>query len=210
MKKVFGALASRAGRVNWVAHECGLAYEHVHVPVGVPAEEKPTEFLMINPAGTMPVYQDGDYTLKESWAIDLYLARKYQPSLMGSTIEEEGLVYQWTFFTANDLEVAALATINNSGFDKDHPLDEEKFAEGKKRFYNLLATVDSALEGKEYLVGNTFTLADLHVACMIAFPVVSSIPRDEYKNISAWLKRCTDRPAYDKFLPEEMLSMVKG
>lgn len=209
MKKIYGTLLSRAGRANWVAHECGLEYEQVHVPVGVPADEKPAEFIAINPAGTMPVYQDGDYILKESWAIDLYMARKYQPSLMGSNIEEEGKVYQWTFFAATDLESAVFATVMNSGYDEAHPLDEEKFSDGKKRFLNVLASVDSALEGREYLVGDTFTLADLHIACLIAFPVMSSIPRDDYKNIDAWLQKCTSRPAFDKSLPEEMLPMVR-
>lgn len=210
MKKIYGALLSRAGRTNWVAHECGLEFEQVHVPTGVPVEEKPADFIAIHPAGTMPVYQDDDFVMTESWAIDLYLARKYQPDLMGKDLEEEGKVYQWTLFAATDLERAALDCINNSGYDERHPLDEEKFAEGKKRFIEVLATIDKALQDREYLVGNTFTLADLHVACMIAFPVVSSIPRNDYKNIESWLQKCLDRPAFAKSLPPEILPMVRS
>jgi glutathione S-transferase len=67
MKKIYGALLSRAGRTNWVAHECGLEFEQVHVPTGVPAEEKPADFMTINPAGTMPVYQDLRRGRKNSW-----------------------------------------------------------------------------------------------------------------------------------------------
>ena len=210
MKKIYGALLSRAGRTNWAAHECGVDVEQVHVSTRVSVEEKPADFIAIHPAGTMPVYQDDEFFMTESWAIGLYLARKYQPDLMGADLEEEGKVYQWTLFAATDLEKAAHECINNSGFDEAHPLDEEKFGEAKKRFRNVLATVDHALQGREYLVGNTFTLADLHVACMIAFPVLSSIPRDGYKNIEPWLQKCIRRPAFAKSLPPEILPMVQG
>lgn len=208
--KIFGALLSRAGRTNWAAHECGVDVEQVHVATGVPVEEKPADFIAIHPAGTMPVYQDDEFVMTESWAIDLYLARKYQPDLMGADLEEEGQVYQWTLFAATDLEKAAHECINNSGFDEAHPLDEQKFEEGKKRFRNALATVDDALQGREYLVGNTFTLADLHVVCLIAFPVLSSIPRDDYKNLEPWLQKCIRRPAFARSLPPEILPMVLG
>jgi len=209
MKKIYGALLSRTGRTNWVAHECGLEFEQVHVPTGVPAEEKPADFMAINPAGTMPVYQDGDFVLKESWAIDLYLARKYQPNLMGKDLEEEGKVYQWTIFAVSDLEHAARTCVNHSGFDERRPFNEVEFAKAKEQFLNGLAIVNNALEGREYLVGNTFTLADLHIACLVTFPVVSSFPRDDYKNITPWLQKCTGRPAFAKSLPPEFLAKLQ-
>ncbi len=210
MKKIYGALLSRAGRTNWAAHECGVGVEHIHVATGLPAEEKPADFIAINPAGTMPVYQEGEFVMTESWAIDLYLARKYRPGLMGADLEEEGKVYQWTLFAATDLEKAAHECLNNSGFDEAHPLDSEKFKDASNGFRRMLARVDEALQGREYLVGNRFTLADLHVACLIAFPVLSSIPRDDFKNIEPWLQRCTRRPAFARSLPPELLLMVQG
>lgn len=208
--KIYGALLSRAGRTNWTAHECGVDVEQVHVATRVPVTEKPADFIAIHSAGTMPVFQDDEFVMTESWAIDLYLARKYQPDLMGSDLEEEGKVYQWTLYAATDLEKAAHECINNSGFDEAHPLDEEKFEEAEKRFRHVLATVDHALQGREYLVGNTFTLADLHVACLIAFPVLSSIPRDDYENIEPWLQKCIRRPAFARSLPPEILPLVQG
>lgn len=209
MKKIYGALLSRAGRSHWAASECGVPVEHVHVATRVPAEEKPADFIAINPAGTMPVYQDGEFVMTESWAINLYLARKYRPGLMGADLEDEGKVYQWTLFAATDLEKAAHECLNNSGFDAEHPLDEEKLEAAKTRFRQMLATVDKALAGREYLVGSTFTLADLHVACLIAFPVLSSIPRDDFENIEPWLQKCMRRPAFARSLPPELLPMVQ-
>jgi glutathione S-transferase len=165
--------------------------------------------MAINPAGTMPVYQDGDFVLKESWAINLYLARKYQPNLMGKDLEEEGKVYQWTIFAVADLEHAAVTCLNHSGFDEYHPFDAGGLSKGKERFLDGLAIVNTALEGREYLVGDTFTLADLHIACLITFPVVSSFPRDDYINITPWLQKCTGRPAFAKSLPPEFLAKLQ-
>lgn len=203
-RKIYGKLITRAGRCNWAAHECGIDFEQIDVAF----DNKPAELLAVNPAGTTPTYVDGDFCMTESFAIGLYLARKYQPELMGENLEEEGKVYQWTLFAATDLEKAAMELINNSGFDADHPLDAEKFAAGRVKFEGLLAKVDRALAGRDYLVGQHFTLADLHVACLIAFPVVSSVDRSAYANVQRWLKSCTSRPAFSKSLPPEMLAMV--
>lgn len=203
-KIIYGKLITRAGRSNWAAHECGIDFEQVDVAF----DNKPAALLAANPAGTTPAYVDGDFCMTESFAIGLYLARKYCPQLLGASVEEEGKVYQWTLFAATDLEKAAQELINNSGIDPSHPLDAEKFAAGRVKFEKLLARINSELEGRDYLVGTQFTLADLHVACLIAFPVLCSVDRSAYPNLQRWIKSCTSRPAFSKSLPPEMLAMV--
>ena len=203
-KKIYGKLITRAGRSNWAAHECGVDFEQIDVAF----DNKPAELLAANPAGTTPAYVDGDFCMTESFAIGLYLARKYRPQLMGENLEEGAKVYQWTLFAATDLEKAVQEMLNNSGIDASHPLDTEKFAAGRVKFEKLLARINSELEGRDYLVGEHFTLADLNVACLIAFPVVCSVDRSAYANVQRWLKSCTSRPAFSKSLPAEMLAMV--
>ena len=203
-KRIYGKLISRAGRANWAAHECGIDFEQVNVEHMAPIEQRPAELLAVNPAGTIPTYADGDFCMTESFAIGLYLARKYKPALMGSGYEEEGKVYQWTLFAATDLEKAALELINNSGFDADHPLDAGKYAAGLKKYQKILGYLNRELEGRDFLVGNGFTLADLHVACLVAFPVVSAVDRSACKNVERWLQACRARPAFLKSLPAGM------
>ena len=176
-KQIYGQLLSRAGRANWAAHECGIDFEHVDVPTGASIEQKPAKLVAVNPAGTIPTFVDGDFAMTESFAIGLYVARKYKPALMGDSLEEEGKVYQWTLFAATDLEKAALEMINNSGYDAGHPLDAEKLQAGREKIGRILAKLNRELEGRDYLVGSHFTLADLNVACLIAFPVVASVDR---------------------------------
>jgi glutathione S-transferase len=209
-KQIYGQLLSRAGRTNWAAHECGIEFEQVDVAVGAPIAQKPARLIAVNPAGTIPTYVDGDFAMTESFAIGLYLARKYKPALMGDSLDEEGKVYQWTLFAATDLEKAALEMINNSGYDAQHPLDDEKLQAAREKLDKILAKLNSELEGRDHLVGSHFTLADLNVACLIAFPVVSSMDRSAHGNVERWLQRCVVRPAFAKSLPPEMVGMVQA
>ncbi len=209
-KKIYGQLLSRAGRTCWAAHECGLDFEQVDVPVGAPIERKPAELIAVNPAGTIPTYVDGDFVMTESFAIGLYLARKYRPQLMGDSLEEEGKVYQWTLFAATDLEKAALEIINNSGFDAGHPLDAPKLQAGQAKLQKILAKLNGELAGRDYLVGSHFTLADLNVACLIAFPVVASLDRSACGNVEGWLQRCVARPAFAQSLPPELVGVIRA
>src|SRR5438270_12862372 len=72
--KIYGSAMSRAARVMWCAKELGLSFEHIDVAWD--SLKKP-EFLAVNPNGKVPGFQDGNVTLFESLAINLYLAKKY-------------------------------------------------------------------------------------------------------------------------------------
>lgn len=206
-KKIYGPLFSRAGRTNWAAHECGIDFEQVDFSLKAPVDQRPAELIAVNPAGSSPTYVDGGFAMTESFAIGLYLARKFKPALLGDNPEDEGKVYQWTLFAATDLEKAAMEMINNSGYDADHPLDAEQFAAGRKKYEKLLEKINRALEGRDYLVGSHFTLADLHVACLVSFPVVATVDRSAYGNVQRWLQACRARPAFVKSLPPGLAPM---
>ena len=62
-------------RSLWALEELGIPYEHV--PTDFASDAKKPDFLAINPNGRVPALVDGDVTLFESMAINLYLARKY-------------------------------------------------------------------------------------------------------------------------------------
>src|SRR5262249_40964833 len=94
MIKVYGVAMSRAFRPLWLLEELGVPYEHVKTSfIG---ETRTPEFLRLNPNGHIPVLQDGDLTLWESMAINLYLARKYDKGRWPKTVEGEGRAYQWS------------------------------------------------------------------------------------------------------------------
>ena len=81
--KIYGSPMSRASRVMWCAKELGVPFEHIDVPW---EKLKGAEFLAINPNGKVPGFQDGDLTLFESLAINLYIAKKYGTDESGAFV----------------------------------------------------------------------------------------------------------------------------
>src|SRR5687768_3045193 len=103
--KIYGAARSRAMRVLWLATELGLDFEHVPVASTDPSLKEPG-FLKINPAGRIPAIDDNGFTMGESLAINLYLARKYgaQTELAPASLEQEAKIWQWSSWAMTDLE----------------------------------------------------------------------------------------------------------
>jgi len=88
MIKLYGIPRSRTIRPLWMLEELGLPYENVKV--SFVNETRTPAFLNLNPNGRIPVLQDGNLTLWESMAINLYLARRYDKGLWPKGVEDEG------------------------------------------------------------------------------------------------------------------------
>ena len=58
-----------------------------------------------------------------------------------------------------------------------------------------LATLNRALDGRSWLVGEAFTVADLNVACVLSPSRAAHLDLASYPNVAAWLARCYARPA---------------
>src|SRR6266498_2821920 len=78
------------------------------------------------------------------------------------------------------------------------PYAIKHFTNETKRLYSVL---NNALEGKDYLVGNIYTLADIINYPWIRSHFMWGIPNlDDYSNLKAWIARIDPRPAVQKGL----------
>lgn len=189
--KIYGMPQSRAFRALWAAKELGLEYQNV--PHGF-AEVKTDEYKSINPNQKMPALQDGDVTLCESMAINLYLARKYDKGLWPKDVADEGRTYQWSFWAITEVEKPILTVLLDVvGMVKKTP---EEIAAAKKELEKPLKVLDQALAGRDYLLGKDFSIADLNVAAVLSWAKGAKIDLGPYPHISAWLDRCLARPAF--------------
>ena len=113
------------------------------------------EHLARHPMGRVPVLEDDGGGVFESGAICLYLADTYpQAGLLPPTgTHERGLAYQWSFFAYTELQARAMQ-IRLAG-------SPEAAEAPAKALREAVDVVDQALEGKEFLVGDRFTVADL-------------------------------------------------
>ena len=184
--KVFGSPQSRAFRALWMVHELGIPYENI-------TDTKKPDYAAVNPNAKVPALQDGDVTLFESMAINLYLAQKHDKGLWPKNLGDIGRAYQWSFWVMTEVEKPVLTLLLDViGMVKATP---EALAEAKKTLEKPFGILDKALAGRDYLLGGNFTVADLNVASVVAWARGAKYDLARWPNLLAWLDRCTSRPA---------------
>lgn len=192
--KIFGSVRSRASRVMWTANEAGVPYEMV----GVDAAAKDGEYRRVNPNGRFPAIQDGELVLFESMAINLYLAKTYASgSLYPADAADEARVLQWTFWAVNEIEPHFTTAWVERVFRPEGQRDLEKADKAEAASRTPLKVLDQALEGRDYLLGDHFTIADLNVAAAAEPALMAGIDLSAHANVDAWLKRCLARPGHN-------------
>ena len=193
MIKLYGVPMSRAARPLWMLEELGLGYEHIQTNFTTDVQ-KP-DYLALNPNGHIPTLVDGDTVIWESMAINLYLARKYDQGLWPKTVEGEGHALQWSFWAVTEVEEPLLTALMNRMFLPENERDPAKAEDALERFQKPLAVLEGELEGKDYLVENRFTVADLNVASVLSWSTLAGADLSSYTRVQAWAERCSSRPA---------------
>jgi glutathione S-transferase len=165
MIEIFGVPASRARRVLWVAEECNADYTLTKIAPRSPESRSP-EYRKINPNGRVPAMRDGALVLYESAAICLYIAEQHPEAqlLPKAGSSEAALHNQWMFWLLSELE-QPLWTMGKHRF----ALPEEWRVPAIERtalheFETLVQVLHDAVAGREFLVGDHFTVADVIAA----------------------------------------------
>lgn len=191
--RIYGIARTRAFRALWVAMELGIPYEHLPIEIGDAGARAP-EFLAMNPNGRLPFIVDGDFVLFESLAITLYLAKKHSNGrLYPGTIESEAKAWQWSFWAIAEVDRGVNIWSLHAVRLPEAERDPQKRDEALRVLAAPFKVLDAAVARQPYLLGDTFTVADLNVAAVISRAAdmdLSALP-----NLRAWLARCLDRPA---------------
>jgi glutathione S-transferase len=165
-----------------------------------PAGSRTPEFLRINPNGHIPALTDGDVTLWESLAINLYLSRKYGKELWPKTPEDEGRAYMWSVWAMTELESPVLTAFVNRVMLPEAQRDEAAAQAAAERFRGPLGVLEGALGGKDYLIAGRFSVADLNVAAVLMLAPMARLSLEGAPNTEAWLARASQRPALQRAL----------
>jgi glutathione S-transferase len=186
---IHGSSRSRTMRVLWMAAEVGVEFEHDPVAFDDP-RLKSLEFLKLNPAGAIPTIVDDCVSLSESLAINLYLAKRYGLGrLYPEAPAEEAQVWRWSLWAQGQLEPwlmrdALLTDLRTAVTQHVKPIVAEGFA-----------TLNRALDGRSWLVGESFSVADLNVAAVLSPSRAEHLDLAPHPHVAAWLARCYARPA---------------
>lgn len=177
--------------------------------IDIPTEEidilkgdnRQAPYLAKNPAGGSPCLEldDGTY-LSEITAICEYLEDKFPANpLIGSTPEEKAETRMWT--RRIDLNICE-PLANGFRFAEGLPMFKDRMstlpdaAEGLKRLAQEKITwLDGLIEGREFICGDRFTLADILLYSFLNFGATVGQPLNEdNRNIMAWYERVGSRP----------------
>lgn len=166
------------------------------------AENRRPPYTDRNPGGQVPALElDDGKTIGETVAIFEYLEEKHpKPALIGATAEERAETRQWQ----RRVELNITENIYNGfryaeGFDMFKtrmPVFPEAASSLKTLAQKRLEWLDGLVAGRDWIVPNRFTIADIILYCCVDFSsgVGQPIPASA-KNLQAWYKRVAARPS---------------
>ena len=165
-------------------------------------EHKSAEFRAKNSMGQLPALELDDGTcISETVAICRYFEETHpEPPLFGRTAVEKALVDQWI----RRVEFAVMMPVGNF-WRHAHPYTAalltqfKDFGESNKETYQgAQKYLDRELDGREFLVGDSYTMADICLLSTVDFAEWIGLPvEDEFTNLKAWRERVKARPSAD-------------
>ena len=148
--------------------------------------------------------------LSESLAISYYLAETYKPALLGANSWEKSQVSQWVQYAANEIARFNKALI--------YPLfgfatyNKEEADQASKDIKEYLKVLNKHLEGKQFVVGNSITLADVElfnaVRGYFVFVIVEEQRKNLYPNIVSWFNQLASNESLVKAFGRTVLCKV--
>ena len=187
---------SRSQRILWLLEELAIPNDIKHYSRDAVTRLAPPELKTVHPLGKSPVLTDNGQTIIESGAIVDYLLRRHgkgylRPATASADFESYN---QWLHYAEGSAMLPLLLKLYVGRLgDAGAPLAPRINSE----IANHLGHVNRALEGREWLVGDSLTGADIQMSFV---GEAARGLRAEYPNMDAWVKRFQARPAYRKAL----------
>ena len=160
------------------------------------------EFRTINEMGEAPVLVEGDRTLSQSCVIQLHVAEATGRFLDGDREE----ILRWMFWDGQKGtgQQGPLRFLTNFLPEEKRPAGVIDWMTGRVRA--ALGTLDGHLEGRDWIVGETPTLADLACCGYLYYPEPFGYDRTDFPNIGLWLDRIAALPGWKH--PYEIMERV--
>jgi glutathione S-transferase len=181
---------SRGRVARWMLEEVGAPYKVELLDYA--STMKAPAYLAINPMGKVPALRHGDAIVTETAAICAYLADAFPQARLvpppGDRLR--AAYYRWLFFCAGPFEAAA----SNKVLGFVVPPERERMM-GYGNFAKTLSTLELAVSSGDYLVGNSFTAADLYVGAQIGFGMMFGT-LEKRPALERYWQRMSARPAF--------------
>ncbi len=196
MYRLFDFLPSGNGyKCRLVLKQLGLPYELVPIDIMSGASRTP-EFLAKNPNGRIPLLEvPGRGYLPESHAIISFLAEGSH--LIPTDAFERACMWQWLCFEQYHVEPnIGTARFWTRMLGKTRAELGEKLIEKKKNGYAALDVLEESLRGREFLVANRYSLADISLFAYTHVAHEAGFDLAPYPNVRGWCDRVASQPKW--------------
>ncbi len=184
-----------------VLREAGLAFELDKVSFGTKKTSDGGDFLAVNPKGSVPVLRlDDGQVLTEGPAIVQYLADRNPDAKLAppaGTMERYRL-QEWLNFITSELHKGYSPLFRPT-------TPEEYKAIARENLLKKYEFVDSKLAGRNYLMGDQFTVADAYLFTVTTWAKHVGVDLSKFANVGAFMARMSARPAVQAALEAEGL-----
>ena len=187
---------SRSQRVLWLLEELGVPYDIRFYQRDLKTRLAPEALKAIHPLGKSPVLEDDGKVLIESGAIVDYLLRKHGGGHLRPAEDSPDFeaYQQWLHYAEGSGMLPLLlkmyvSRLGEAGASLKPRIDSE--------IANHLGFVDRSLDGREWLIGDSLSGADVQMSFV---GEAARGLRAAYPNIDAWVRRFQQRPAYRRAL----------
>ena len=183
-------------RVRWALEEAGLAYNTRLLEQG--DQDKP-DYRALQPFGQVPIFEEDGQVLFETGAIVLHIGERCE-ALLPRDADARARATQWLIAALNSIEPhimnVAVLDLFYAGQEWSRLRKPGATDFAKQR----LSALAKALGGKPYLDGECFSAGDLMMSTVLRIvPELVEAP-----NLSAYVERCTARPAFRRALDAQL------
>ena len=197
MLKIWGrANSTNVQKVLWCCAELGLDYDRVDAGMAFGVVDEPA-YKALNPNGRIPVIEDDGFVLWESNAILRYLAGKYGGGdLLPADLQKRADVDRWLDWQATTFWPALMPVFWGLVRTPEDQRDGAAIQRSVDETAAVAKILEGALDGKAYLGGDGFSVADLVLGIMAHRWYSLPIERPALANVEAWYEKLNERAGF--------------
>jgi glutathione S-transferase len=203
MRLYHHSISTCSRRVMMAALHMGTPLELTEVNLMSPEDRR--RLVAINPNSKLPVLQDGEFTLWESCAIMQYLAdRTHGQDLYPDNILIRADINRWMMWGVQHFAppISTLCYENIwKGMSGRGGPDAAEIDRAGRLIAQFAAVLEQHLAGRDWVVGDTLTLADLALAPSLTYIQQAKLPVTQFPKLMAWLGRVSQLDAWKQTMP---------
>jgi GSH-dependent disulfide-bond oxidoreductase len=216
MIDLYTAATPNGFKISIALEEMELSYQVRAIRLDLKQQKEPW-YLALNPNGRIPTIVDrsnGDFAVFESGAILLYLAERYG-KLIPSDAKKRSETVQWLMFQMSGIgPMQGQANVFLRYAPEKIPYAIERYQRECQRLYGVL---ESRLGDRQFLVGESLTIADVATWPWIHSHEWAGVSLGEFANLRRWHDALAQRPAFQKGItipdatpPEQRVETGRG